>query len=58
MEKPVIMSKEFQEALQREINTIGDVILEWREDENLFDFEDYVHYHNDLAKLKDWLITE
>lgn len=58
MERPVIMSEEFKRALQKELNLTADVIVEWRQDENFFELEDYQRYHHDLAKLLDWLITE
>lgn len=58
MEPVVIMSKEFQEALQKEISTICEVIENYDPDENIFDGDDYKRYLDELIQLKDWLITE
>lgn len=58
MERPVIMSDEFQAALLKELNLTADVIAEWRRDENIFELEDYQRYHHQLAELLNWLITE
>lgn len=58
MEKPVIMSKKFQEALDEEIQTMYDVIENYDPDENIFDGDDYKRYLDELIQLKDWLITE
>lgn len=58
MEPTVIMSKEFQEALQKEISTMYEVIKNYDPDENIFDIDDYNRYLDELIQLKDWLITE
>lgn len=58
MEKPVIMSKEFQEALLKEIRVLEEVIENYEPEENNFDLDDYHRYYEDLIELKDWLITE
>lgn len=58
MEKPMMMSREFRLALQKELNLVADVIVEWRQDENIFDLEEYQSYHKDLSALLKWLIEE
>ena len=58
MSAPVIMSEEFQKALQKEINLIGDVVKNYDDDENIFELEDYKRYASELSALKDWLITK
>ena len=58
MEPTVIMSPEFLVALQKEIDTMYDVIINYEPDENIFVLEDYIRYTNQLIALKDWLITE
>lgn len=52
MEKPVIMSKEFQEALQKEISTMYEVIENYDPDENIFDEDDYKRYLNELIQFE------
>ena len=58
MEPTVIMSKEFKEALQKEIMTIREVLANYDPDENNFDKSDYIRYLDELITLEDWLITE
>lgn len=56
MEPVVMMSKEFKVALVKELNTVADVIAEYREGENNFDLEEYQRYHHELANLIRWAL--
>lgn len=58
MNPVVMMSDEFKAALQKELNLVADVIVEWRPEENNFELEDYQRYLHDLAQLMDWLTVE
>lgn len=59
MEPTVIMSKEFLEALKKEIANNAEVIRNFQSDENSFDLADYKRYGTELVNLLDtWAIVE